>query len=252
MKTVGIFGDSFADCTYLKEWKTIHKNIGLGWPELLAFKYKVTNFSAGGSGMYYSYDLFKKMQSNFDIIVFVPSHAARFSLFFPDKGQVHHLVPGFLLNQAEQELKNNKYLPNDTKIIKAAIDYVSYILNQTKEDEMKRLMLEEIKRLRPDTIFIPAFSEDSISGAIELFHVSTMELTHYETSWDKLRKCNPPFFDFRKCHMTEGNNRLVFNKVVEAIANKDTVVRIFESDFVAPTDPFNKYFAYDITGRTNI
>jgi hypothetical protein len=251
MKTVGIFGDSFADCTYLKEWKTTYKNIGPGWPELLTLKYKVKNFSAGGSGMYYSYDLFKKMQSNFDIIVFVPSHAARFSVVFPESGQVQHMVPRFLLDQAERELKNSKYRPNDIKIIKAAIDYVSYILNQTKEDEMKRLMLEEIKRLRPDTIFIPAFSEDIIPGAIELFQVSTMELTHYETSWDKLRNCNPPLFDVRKCHMTEGNNRLVFNKVVSAIENKDTVVRISESDFVAPTDPINKYFVYQ-NGTTNI
>lgn len=250
MKTVGIFGDSYADCRYLKAWeKTTYSNIGPGWPELLDLEYKVTNFAEGGSGMYYSYNLFKKMQANFDIIVFVPSQAERFSVFLPDKRQTNHMVPGFLLSHAERELKNNKHMPNDLKVVKAAIGYVSYILNQNKETEMKRLMFQEIQRIRPDTVFVPAFAEDNINGFIELFQFSNKELEHYKTSWEKLQQYRPPLLDARKCHMTEGNNRAVFNKVVTAIENKDTFVRLTESDFVIPTDPFKKYFVHynDIT-----
>lgn len=251
MKTVGIFGDSYADCSYITEWKTTYNNIGPGWPELLADNYEVTNFAEGGSGMYFSYNLFKKMQSNFDIIVFVPSHAARFSIFLPDSNNIQHIVPNFLLSQSKLELDLRKNMPNDIKVIKAAIGYVSCILNQDKEIEMKRLMFQEIQQTRPDTIFVPAFGEDKTDGFIELFEITKKELDHYNTSFNKLQQRNPPLLDARKCHMTEGNNRAVFNKVISAIENKDTFVRLTESDFVAPTDPFSKYFVYN-NGCTNI
>lgn len=252
MKTVGIFGDSHADCSYLEEWKTTYSNIGPGWPELLALEYKVTNFAAGGSSMYYSYDLFKKMQANFDIVIFVPSQGERFSLFLPDSRQTKHIVPSFLLSRAEHELRDNKNSPTDLKVINAAIGYVSYILNQTKETEIKRLMLQEIRQVRPDTIFVPAFTEDSIDGYVDLFQLSSKELSHYNTSWKTLGNSKPPLFDVRKCHITDGNNKVVFNKVMTAIENKDTFIKLVDSDFVKPTDSFKKYFVHDNYGRTNI
>ena len=252
MKTVGIFSDSHADCTYL-EWQSRYKTIiGLGWPELLALKYKVKNFAMGGSGMFYSYNLFKKMHSEFDIIIYVPSQASRFSVFFPDKKQYVHMVPGFLMSNPKMHLENVKHFPNDTKVVEAAIGYSTYILDVEKEQEMKRLMLEEVKRLRPDTIFIPAFQDDKISQTdIDLSYISTLELAAFGTTQAKLRNNVRPLMDIRKCHLTDENNRMLFNKVMTAIDNRDTNVRITESDFVKPMDPLTKYFVDD-NGRTNI
>jgi hypothetical protein len=251
MKTVGIFGDSHGDCSYL-DWKSRYKSIGLGWPELLALKYKVKNLAAAGSAIFYSYNLFKQMHSKFDIIVYVPTQADRFSVFCPDEGRTRHMVPGFLLSQAAQELENNKHNPNDYKAIEAAIGYSSYILNQEKEKEMKRLMLQEIKRLRPDTIFLPAFKDDLIDNTvINIGYLSVLEFHHYNTTAAELRAHKPPLMDVRKCHLTDGNNRVIFNKVLSAIESNETYVRLYDSDFVAPRNDFSKYFVND-NGRTNI
>ncbi len=250
MKTIGIFGDSHGDCTYL-DWNNL-KTIGLGWPELLALKYNVTNYSMGGSGMYYSYNLFKQMYSKFDIIVYVPTQANRFSVYCPDEGQTRHMVPGFLIAQAARELGNVRHRPNDYKALEAAIGYSTYILDEKKEEEMKRLMLEEVKRLRPDTIFIPAFSDDRIVELdVDLSYIANMELAAYGTNLAALRAARNPLLDIRKCHLTDENNRMLFDKVTIAIDNNHTSVRLAESDFVKPKDPFTKYFVNE-NGRTNI
>ena len=254
MKTVGIFGDSHGDCSYL-DWRSRYKTIGLGWPELLALKYKVKNFAAGGTRMFYSYDLFSKLHSKFDIIVYIPTQADRFSIYCPDEGRVRHMVPGFLLSRAAQELEDNKHNPNDYKAMEAAIGYSSYILNQEKEKEMKRLMLQEIKRLRPDTIFLPAFQDDLMSNiddtVVNMSYLSSLELHHYNTSLAEMRARKPPLMDVRKCHLTDSNNRVIFNKVLAAIESNETYVRLYHSDFVAPRDDFSKYFVNE-NGKTNI
>jgi hypothetical protein len=232
----------------------MYKSIGLGWPELLALKYKVKNFSMGGSGIYYSYDIFKQVHSEFDIIIFIPSQSTRFSLYCPDYGQVRHMVPGFLLGQASRELENLRILNrlDDYKATEAAIGYVTYILDEKKEDEMKRLMLQEVKRLRPDTIVIPAFPDDRIADSdIVMCEISGRELHMYNTSLPVLRSMQKPLLDLRKCHMTDENNRMLFHKIMTAIDNQDTSVRLAESDILQPKDPFTKYFVYE-NGRTNI
>jgi len=253
MKTIGIFGDSHADCTYL-EWKTKFKSVGLGWPELLALKYKVKNYSAGGSGMFYSYDLFKHQHSNFDIIVYVPTQATRFPIYLPDEGAIRHMVPGFLANQAPQEISRTKKhnRPNDLKVIEAAISYSLYILDVKKEKEMKHLMLAEIKRTRPDTIIIPAFEDDRKDQTdIDLSHISVVELSALGTSLDELRKLANPLLDVRKCHMTDENNRMLFHKILAAIETNETHIRLSQADLIKPVGPFTKYFVDD-NGRTNI
>ena len=144
MKTVGIFADSHGDCTYL-EWKTRYKHIGLGWPELLALKYKVKNYSMGGSGMFYSYDIFRQVHSKFDIIIYIPTQSSRFPLYCPDEGRTRHMVPGFLMTQAARELENARHRPNDYKALEAAVGYSTYILDEKKEEEMKRLKKENVR-----------------------------------------------------------------------------------------------------------
>lgn len=253
MKTIGIFGDSHADCTYL-EWKTKYTSIGLGWPELLALKHKVKSYAAGGSGMFYSYNIFKQVYSKFDVIIYVPTQSTRFTVYLPDENRTRHMVPGFLLSQAARELAHfkKKNAPNDYKAMEAAIGYAAYILDNEKENEMKRLMLAEIKRLRPDALIIPAFADDIITiDETCLGHISNIELNHYNTSLSELRKLSSPLLDIRKCHLTDENNRMVYHKVLSAIDNNEPVVRIYEADFVAPRDPITKYFV-DENGRTNV
>ena len=252
MKTVGIFGDSHADCSYLQEWKTMSSNVGPGWPELLAEKYQVTNFALGGSGVYYSYNLFKKMQDNFDVVIYIPTQASRFSVFYPDMNKSIQIVPHFaLLQEARGEYK--KLFANDYKVAQAAVAYISHILDQDKDREMKKLMLQEMKRLRPDTIFLRAFNEDKgRENEVVLVNFIGKEFRHWGTTHELTSEIKPPLLDIRKCHMTEGNNRMVFDKVVSAIESNDTVVRFKDSDFVAPTRPFNNYFVTSEKGTSNV
>jgi hypothetical protein len=53
-----------------------------------------------------------------------------------------------------KEYKNDLYLKN---VADAIEKYYAYLHDPEKNKETDRLMYEEIKRIRPDTLFIPCF-----------------------------------------------------------------------------------------------
>jgi hypothetical protein len=238
---IGIFGDSHADCTYLS-WKEHHREFGLGWPELLAStrRFAVTNFAKGGSGTYYSYQLFLKHHSQFDKVIFIPSSNGRFDVELSD--ETRQIIPGFA-HAVKPAL--NKYSKDslDYKTFSAAINYCEYAMNFDKEQVFNQLLTANVAAIRPDVIYIPAFQHNQIvpDDCIVLADVSAKEEVLLNTTRAELRK-GVPKWDIRKCHISEEHNNILYKKVIHAIDNNQQFAYLTEADIVKPSKPVSFYF----------
>jgi hypothetical protein len=242
-QTLLILGDSFADA---REEEPDHT--GLSWSALLARseEYKVINKSIGGSSLYYSKLIFDELHNQFDKVILVVTLADR--LYLPIDGLTQRSSPHHTSNLWFNELSINyikKTNPNNItgmKQLEAVRDYFLYICNWEKDYYINQLILDDIKKIRPDIILIPAFqvSWSSPSHPISyLNQISDMEIKHWNLSQDDVSSATG-YVDCRKCHMSERNNQILFEKSLKWL--KGDPVEFDLSDFEKPTEPREKYF----------
>ena len=233
---IAIFGDSFADCMWFSRLKIQPQN-GPGWPELLAEKYDVTNYARGGTGLYYSYDLFCKHHEMYDTVIFVSSAPHRFAVHLPESNDTFHIVPGS--GTTKQKMAEFHRYKADLRVIQAADDYVSYVLDTERENIFGKLMIDDVCRRRSDALLLPAFWILD-NPLIPLSHFSSMEQQYYKLSQDAVASRN--LTDLRKCHLTDENNQMVYQKVMNAINEKSSSISMSISDFKTPTKEWNMYW----------
>lgn len=197
MKTLGIFGDSYGRSGGYelkeKDWVDFIKDTNI---------YKVTNFSSGGSPLWYSYDLFIKNKDQFDNIIFLITAPHRIGLVSPISKlhpfQNHNVTVKVDLASGEQK-----------KQYQTIIDYYELIHDYDREETIHQLMVENISRLRPDAIVYPCFP------TVYLDDVGLSEITKFEDEYLGLTSdIDKKFYregrrDSRNCHMTEDNNKIV-------------------------------------------
>ena len=238
---IAIFGDSHGDCEYLP-WKGFDSAVGPGWPELLAAsrRFSVTNFAKGGSGIYYSYQLFLKHHTQFDKVIFIPSSIGRFDIQLSD--QVAQVIPGFA-HTLERWLEKYPKHSVDYNKLSAAINYCTYAMDYEKEKTFNQLITANVKTIRPDVIYIPAFqhNQELPADCIALTDLSAKEEDLLNVSRRELKK-GPPVWDVRKCHISEEHNTMLYKKVIDAIDNNHQFAYITVNDIVKPTKPVSFYF----------
>lgn len=238
LKSVAIFGDSHGDCGYLP-WNKF--DIGLGWPELLKqmAEYSVTNYCQGGTGTYYSFKNFCNFHSKFDKVIFIPSQAGRFSLNLSN--ETIHIVPGFAESLLPKLYAFNP-ASTDYKTLKAAIDYCNYIIDWDKEFIINDFFIDEIVKVRPDTIIIPAFKTKKWPvDCVPLAELSIREEQLWNLDRKELKK-GAPLWDLRKCHITEEHNKILWAKVAKALKSNQTLVYLTEKEIVKSKRPYTDYF----------
>lgn len=230
MKTVAIFGDSYAESAYAE-------NPTSSWFDYLRSDFRITNFGMRGSGVYYSYKLFLKHYKDFDKIIFIKSTPGRIML--PETLELEdHLfwarhIPN--LNVAEVNSKS-KNLVSISKYYNAATQYFLYLFDNEKETTIDNLMVDHILRLRPDTILIKTLEP---SEEFTLFKVT---LKQFE-GW-KIDLFNKNLFSMYKeilnSHMTPENNEIFGRKMIAMLKGENVTLSV--DDFEYPRDPFEKYF----------
>lgn len=241
---VAIFGDSHGDVSYM-DWRKVAPHIGLGWPELLSKFHKTSNYCAGGSGLWYSFKLFQDRHRKFEKVIFLPSQNHRFTLKLPERNTKIHVVPGFVDgDQLRQSLMLND-TPLDNNIVEAAAGYIDHILDYDKEHFLGNLLIKEIHNIRPDAIIVKCFNSNSES--LGMSDLSRLEIEHWNTSVEELR-ADGEHCDYRKCHMSDENNEMVFKKILAAINNNKNFVDFNQSDFIMPKQPLNRYI-FKVSGR---
>lgn len=219
---IGIFGDSFA-CHKLNPTPT--------WTEILSRKYNITNYALQGSNLHYSIDEIKKHHENYDKIVLVVTDPGRLELvnLTDVEGKSSKT---FLTGLYDYKLINDVPSLQEKHIKEAARQYFIHLQNQDFDRYVHNLMLDEIKKIRPEIILIPAF-RSSWNGLIEpsMFAIFDKE----NTAWNfDSTVIATKYYDNRNCHMTAENNAIFADKVDSWINGQPVHINL--DDFVTTTN----------------
>ena len=244
-ETLLILGDSFAHTR-----EELPEFSGKAWTKLLeeGNDYRVMNRAIGGSSLYYSYIEFNLLHQEFDKVMLVITQPGR--LYCPIIGETnrlhtsssHHTGVFWIEQNKDRIKKEQSHNIAAIKQLDAIRDYFLYLLDWEKDKEMNQLMLEDIKRKRPDIVLVPAFqaSWKTLPRPTSwLDQISDMEMKHYGITHDDLNRKNGQA-DCRKCHMSERNNQILFEKSLKWL--KGEPVEFDISEFEIPTEPREKYF----------
>lgn len=157
-------------------------------------------YAHSGSDLYYSYNQFINNHEKYDKCVFVVTTAERISTN----------IYGWIHCNNIEAAKEKYEFATDKKIKKyfgVLIDVFNEIVYKdlNRNDLIHQAMLDSIKLIRPDTIFIHAFND--------LYDVYKQELD----SWGLKSKDTQDYkkyLDLRVCHMTNANNQVLGNYIL--------------------------------------
>jgi len=180
---------------------------GLSWPELLSKDHQVTNFSEGASSLFYSYQHFIKHHQDFDYNIFLVTQLHRLLVPRNYHGEVYkHVIP----EKYKDEMNEKDYRDD------------AFLENQEHDIIFHNLMVDNIRRLNPNTLLIPTFpsSLDNAPGN-SLFDIFILEkenvpLLNY-LPINKIVKDDISehyYEDYKKCHLIEDNHIILYNKII--------------------------------------
>jgi hypothetical protein len=225
---VAIYGDSHAAGIFEKS-----VNDDISYVEMLYHKYDVRNFGAGGSSLFYSYDQFLKTEEQYDKIVFLVTVPGRLYLN-PDNHrtiQPSHLHVARGINQIDWYIENYSNSMENKKVFQTIKDYFLYVQNMEQELAFHKLMIQDIKRLRPDALIIE--TTKFASGKDTDFSFWNID----EIAADIFAK----FQDFRHCHMSKEKHIILYEMIEENIkTGKDIDYNRLIN--VKPSKTFEEYF----------
>lgn len=228
---IGIFGDSFATNN--------PNNSTASWVDLLSNIHDVKNFALPGSSLYYSADQFLKKHYYFDKVIFVVTDSGRLCLPNYNIDGFNRHIAG--LSNAESlllDLKNDTDLPK-IKILKAAVDYFSYLQNLDYNEYVHNLIINDILSKRTDVILIPTTRHHGnfYKGKSVMQDISLKELDSWSTNINRTS-----IIDRRHAHMSEENNEIFLKNVLQWLSG--VPVNIDIDDYVQP-----KYLDFYLESR---
>lgn len=230
MTKIGLFGDSYACLT---------TGIGEAWFEnqLILDKYQLVSFAKKGSDISWSYQEFLKNHHMFEQNIFIVTQSTRHHFELSGK---RYFVSNY--DTIDQILKNVHDL-KPKKILNSLKDHYMYTMSIDLYDFGLAGMVERLKEIRPNTIFIYGFynhSIEKITGSdFYLSQVSMMELEKLGVDWDWMRSTSHP--EARSAHMTKENNHIFAKYVRDRLDGLD--VNISLDSFVNPMpEDYGKYF----------
>jgi hypothetical protein len=172
MKTLAIFGESFASINPSKP-----TSIHLAWPNQLdSSQWLVTNHAMPATSFYWTYRKFLQHHDQYDQVVCLVASPGRYtkrdnSYVFGIPFSISSIPHAtYLLNQTRQQLTYN-----ERKIVESVHDYMMYAQDIEYEIDTHVQLLEHLKRLRPDAIFIP--TNPTIPNLCPPDHVMMMDFT---------------------------------------------------------------------------
>lgn len=225
---VGIFGDSFAH--------TLEQTSRVSWAKMLADDYNVENHAIGGSSTYFSYLKFLEHQHKYDKVIFVVTYPAR---IYTSYGHIPSDVTArYMLSHRDSQRNLTQ-----RKVLSGLQSYFTYaLLDEVVVDQhilFHNLMIEKIKSLRKDILFIPAFSVTNTEFDCSSLHdVSAMEVNHWKSMGHIVRERDIYDYDQRQHHLTEPNNLILHRMVRDIVPSIESHVTlpIDLNDFSKPDD----------------
>jgi len=224
---VAIFGDSFASY-HCKE------NPSPSWPQLLGCKYRIDNYAEPASSLYFSISKFLDHHADYDKVIFLITSPGRITLpdysnFTDSHGNVlKHITFESTNRVLTAQEKGWTYPPGTSKMFNAAAEYFKYIQNDNYDEYTHALMINHIKLVRPNALFVDCFKS--------LFPITKLENAHYNVPDDDMSQ----YLDVRNCHLTAKNNMMlacVFETWIDT-----GYFNYSAADYSVPTEPFATYF----------
>jgi hypothetical protein len=224
---VGLFGDSYA-CYSL--------DFCSGWFQnpLILSNYNLYSYAEAGSDITWSYKLFLKHHSKYTKNIFIVTESTRHSFT---------LEPYTVFVSNIDHIKKNLNDSRIDKILDALYQHYVHTLSTDLYDFGLAGMVENIKRIRPDTIIIYAFYNHSIEkitgNEFYLSQVSLMELDAFKIDFNFMKKNG--LIDKRSAHMTVENNQIFAQYIRERLDGNNATISL--NDFIVPkTLDKQKYF----------
>ena len=253
---IGIFGDSFAHkCRpnisiqiekynwFEGELKDrINENIKKDqyfWHDYLQEKgHEVIGYADGGTDIYYSYYQWCHNHHNCDRCIFVVTCPYRYSIRDKKNATGHHerdYWVGVTCYEDAVDKRKNSINLKEKRLFDAFLMYYREILDRDTHKHLtfNKLMLEDVKRQRPDTLFIPAITDEKPC----LDDIKKIEMRKPNIVLAKT-------FDMRDGHLTRQNQYLLGKQVHKAFENgvQELVINFDDYDFNFSDETIKKYW----------
>lgn len=201
-KNVGVFGDSFTDTDDDQSYTT--------WAS------RYTSYGKNGSDIYYSYLQFLEHHEKHDKIIFAVTDYNRHSRVYNDEWK-HFSDPSTL----EMRLKWAETY-EDIKVYETMFNLFKYVIsnNNSRELGIAKVLINEIKRIRPDTLFIRLFENTPGPDVLYLLKISKLEKGDIHIG-DWRDKSYYGMVDNRLQHLTRESHEVITNEIEKAWANGD-------------------------------
>ena len=266
MQTLGLFGDSFVqdhrageflfyrllnirDDAILNTYRKQYEKAVPAWWELLD-GYNATSHGVGGADNYCGLVNFLTNHEKYERIIFLITEAQRQSFWFEDKKSKDNLTSD-IEHSANCETRwihatnRDQCIAQDinlnikqNKLIKKSYDVMkSYHENLTLVDRVKGnlytdLIIEKVKALRPDTLFIDGF-EGETCYTDQFFNrkKGTPLIKLYKIDNEKLGERKHHEIDMRISHQTTPSNKRLAKIIKKHLDSKKTLLEF-------DTEPF--------------
>ena len=191
------------------------------WVDLLSETFSVTNYARGGTDCYFSYKTFLETHKNYDKIIFLKTFPGRLSLH----------------NKTWHHYYNASSITATDKMSSIVRDYFVYVQPEDnfRTELFDNLMIEDVMRKRPDTVYIDVASSSS-TQSIPLYDVYKSESIFWNIDYE-----NIDYIDARQCHMSYKNNTMIYNKICNSIKNS-TPFLLSDTDIIQPDNKDNYIF----------
>jgi hypothetical protein len=223
---IGVFGDSYADKSFLRS------DSPSIWYNFLKTEYNHTIecFGEGGSSILFSAELIKKHAQNYDLIIWCVTTPGRFSLPHANGDRSYHVTTA-----------NDKCKSNDIEVItkhKICIDYLKYIFNWDTENLVSKALISFIQQEYPNLLIIPCFPPP-LGAEFNLYKLCSWESNFYFPN-QEIPEIYKNYYDMRPGHITVDNQ-----KILAKLINDNLSPGIFQtsySNFVQPQIPLEQVF----------
>lgn len=201
-KNVGVFGDSFTDTDDNRTYTT--------WAS------RYTSYGKNGSDIYYSYLQFLEHHEKHDKIIFAVTDYNRHSRVYNDEWKNFSDI-----NTLEMRLKWAETY-EDKKVYETMFNLFKYLIsnNNSRELNIAKVLINEIKRIRPDTLFIRLFENTLGPDVLYLLKISELEKGDIHIG-DWRDKSYYGMVDERLQHLTRESHEVITNEIEKAWANGD-------------------------------
>lgn len=221
---LGIFGDSWAD-TQPDIYHNYEKGI-LPWGIWLEKKLNANMkcFASSGTGLWWSFDLFKKNYKKFEKIVFVYTNYNRWNGLEGFNKSLAHI--------REQD-QISWVIPEHLEDAKKLIDVWPILYNEELNKYIYQKIFNDVNemcdKLGIHLVNILAFDYfnphiDVSKRTGPVFHDLSMVRSHEVSLSPRLRKAVSSSFDITHCHLSPYNNKILSELIIENFTNRQLVM----------------------------